>query len=100
LQPEILVVVTGILTIRNSRFASLFRLDADQSGPLHSGNAVALGPEGVRLTAHGLDRQAASLALSIMGMHPEQTDLIIMQNIFHAGKGINPAGRVNLPYED
>ena len=99
-EAEILVVINGILTIRNSRFANLLSVDADRSGTLRSGDTVALGPEGVRLTAHGLDRQAATLALSITGVHPQQTGLIVRQNIFKSGKEVTPIGRISLPYED
>jgi hypothetical protein len=97
---EILVVLNGILTIKNSRFASRSNMGADRTEHLRSGDVVALAPEGIQLTAHGLDRQAASLALSIMGMHPEQTELIILQNIFNTEKKIDPDGRTKLPYED
>jgi hypothetical protein len=99
-ESEILVVINGVLTIRNDRFASARQTNAGTSEPLRSGDVVALAPEEIRLTAHGLDRQAASLALSIMGMRPEQTELIILQNRFSFDKEIDPDGRTRLPYED
>jgi hypothetical protein len=98
--PEILVVLNGILTVKNSRFASLTRPRAGSSQPLASGDVIALAPEGVQLTAHGYDMQAASLALSILDIHPRQTEFIIMQGRFNGPKEIGPEGRTKLPYED
>jgi hypothetical protein len=96
---EVLVVVRGLLTIRNNRFANIFNANAGQTGPLQSGDVVPLGSSGIQLTAHGLETQASSLALSISGIHPEQLEFIYMDNIFTTQREINPAGRVNLPYE-
>lgn len=98
--PEILVVLNGILTVKNSRFASVLKLHAGRSRPLASGDVIALAPEGVQLTAHGQDIQANSMALSILDIHPEQTEFIVMQNRFSGEKVIDLEGRTKLPYED
>ena len=98
--PEILVVINGMLTVKNSRFASVIKNNAGSSGVLRCGDVVSLAPEGVQLTAHGLDKQAASLALTILGIHPSQTELIVLQGRFNPKTEFDPAGRTKLPYED
>ena len=98
--PEVLVVINGVISLKNSRFASIADPRAGTTGALGSGDVVALDQGDVRLTAHGLQKEAAGLALSIMGMDPQQTELIVIQDRLHLPKEIPSEGRTPLPYED
>lgn len=97
---EVLVIINGILTLKNSRFAQILRAHSGQTGPLEPGDVLSLEPEAVRLKAHGLNTQATSLALAIKDIEPRQRGLIIMQEGFKGIKQVEPEGRVNLPYEN
>lgn len=97
--PEILVVIQGILRVERRQLRNSFRANTGMSKPLASGDVITLPPGRTRLSAHGLDEEASSLALSMWDIHPKQTQLIVLRGIFNKDKEIDPAGRVNLPYE-
>ena len=83
LEPEIFVVLNGLLTIRNHRFERIFYKGSDTTAALASGDVITLEPEGVQMTAHGLGTEAESLALAIMDVAPEQRGLIVAQDGFN-----------------
>lgn len=71
-EPEILVVINGILTVKNYSSFNIFSADSSITDALTSGDIMQLEPEGVQMTAIGLELQAESLALTITETTPGQ----------------------------
>ena len=96
---ETLVVINGVLTVKNRRFSSYSNPNSGKTGALTSGDVLVLKPERVRLTAHSLYDTATSLALSIFGLPHDDGHELILRRIYNPNKDIDPTHITPIPHE-
>jgi hypothetical protein len=96
LGPEILVVIDGLLTIKNFRQFMWRDMRFKTTSPLHSGDVLTLEPEGVKMKAQGLHKNARSLVLAIYNAPTINEDLVISKGRYN-GKMVDSED-IKLPY--